>query len=271
MGVFSFFILRAGLWLLPGIRAGSPARRAAGVRGGLFPFFFSSCAGWRLLPGIRAWSPARRAAGGRGLRSPLPPTTPYPALGSPSLTDSPDTRGVPWPPPCRAAAGVRPPAVPRPRGTSVRPASELPPHSGRRSPPRPAALTSTNGIVVPASQVLRRPLMRVGKNGFPLMSRCNGSRNRWASGETIRLAKGVPVAWRVPRPSPSFMPPGTFRRAPARLHQQSGTVVPASQVLRRPLMRVGRNGFPLMSRCNGSRNRWASGETIRVAKGVPVA
>ena len=123
-----------------------------------------------LQPGIRAWSPARRAAGGRGLRSPLPPTTPNPALGQPSLTRDPRAESVPLPPLCRTAAGVRTPAVPRKRGTSVRPASELPPLSGRRSPPRPAALTSANRIVVPALQAVRHPLLWNGENGFPLLS-----------------------------------------------------------------------------------------------------
>ena len=80
----------------------------------------------RSLTGIDS----RDAAGGRGLRSPSPPTTPYPALGQPSLTRYSLAGSAPLPPLCRAAAGYRPPAVPRKRGTSVRPASELPPLRG---------------------------------------------------------------------------------------------------------------------------------------------
>ena len=91
-------------------------------------------------PGVVACAAGGR---GRGLRSPLPPTTPYPALGQPFLTVLRNQSAVPLPPFCRAAAGVRTPSVPRKRGTSVRPASELPPLPGRGSPPRPAALTST--------------------------------------------------------------------------------------------------------------------------------
>ena len=143
-----------------------------------------------LQPGIRAWSPARRAAGGRGLRSPLPPTTPNPALGQPSLTRDPRAESVPLPPLCRAAAGVRTPAVPRKRGTSVRPASELPPLSGRRSPPRPAALTSANRIVVPALQAVRHPLLWNGENGFPLLSQSTVPENRCQPGKNSSLDGG---------------------------------------------------------------------------------
>ena len=61
------------------------------------------------------------------MRSPLPPTTPNPALRQPSLTVLRNKSAVLLPPLCRAAVGVRTPAVPRRRGTSARPASELPP------------------------------------------------------------------------------------------------------------------------------------------------
>ena len=89
-------------------------------------FFFGS----RLLPGIRAWSPARRATewrperavtvrrrrsltgidsrdGARGLRRPFPPTPPNPALGQPPVMVGQAAQGVPFPPLCRAAEGVR--------------------------------------------------------------------------------------------------------------------------------------------------------------------
>ncbi len=86
----SFFV---GLRLLPDIGAWSPP--SGGQNGGpqghthKYKSFF---VGLRLLPGIGAWSPPGR---GRGLRSPLPPTTPNPALGQPPLTDNTETRGVP--------------------------------------------------------------------------------------------------------------------------------------------------------------------------------
>ena len=106
------------------------------------------------------------------MRSPLPPTTPNPALGQPSLTRDPRAESVPLPPLCRAAAGVRTPAVPRKRGTSVRPASELPPLSGRRSPPRPAALTSTRQNRCSCFASGTSSLAVEWENGFPLLSRC---------------------------------------------------------------------------------------------------
>ena len=45
------------------------------------------------------------AAGDRGLRSPLSPTTPYPALGQPSLSACMIALDVLLPPLCRAAYG----------------------------------------------------------------------------------------------------------------------------------------------------------------------
>ena len=95
--------------------------------GACFLFFFR-----RMGAVARHWGvvASRRGAGGRGLRSPLPPTTPNPALRQPSLTVLRNKSAVLLPPLCRAAAGVRTPAVPRRRGTSVRPASELPPLRG---------------------------------------------------------------------------------------------------------------------------------------------
>ena len=60
--------------------------------GACFLFFFR-----RMGAVARHWGvvASRRGAGGRGLRSPLPPTTPNPALGQPPLTDNTETRGVP--------------------------------------------------------------------------------------------------------------------------------------------------------------------------------
>ncbi len=63
-----------------------------GAAWGLFPAFFRWMAAVPRRPGVVA---SRRGAGDRGLRSPLPPTTPNPALGQPPLTDNTDTRGVP--------------------------------------------------------------------------------------------------------------------------------------------------------------------------------
>ena len=48
---------------------------------------------------------SRRGAGDRGLRSPLSPTTPYPALGQPSLSACMIALDVLLPPLCRAAYG----------------------------------------------------------------------------------------------------------------------------------------------------------------------
>ena len=101
------------------------------------------------------------------------------------------------PPPCRAAAGLRTPAAPRPRGTSVRPASELPPlRDGDllRALPR---LRQQAGIVVPASQAVRRPLLWSRKNGFPLVIRCNGLERRCVcrSSEGFSLLFGT--GWRI--------------------------------------------------------------------------
>ena len=199
-GASSFFFLSCAGWrLLPGIRAGSPPGEGQGVKGDCFLLFRRWIADVAQHLG---WVASRRGAGGRGLRRPLPPTTPYPALGAAILDGQQGgRRSYHWPPPCRAAAGVRPPAVPRGRGTSVRPASELPPLSGRRSPPRPAALTSTSGIAVPASQALRHPLMRGGRNGFPLLSQCTVPERRWTSGRTVRVVGGSPCRMTCPLPA----------------------------------------------------------------------
>ncbi len=125
-------------------------------------------AGWRRRPGTWTWSPARRAVGDRGLRSPLPPATPNPALRQPSVTTSKIVQVVPQPPPCRAAAGVRPPAVPRLRGTSVRPASELPPLRGGdilRALPRLRLKTLCSAVFPHGGSRSRTP----EKTAFPLL------------------------------------------------------------------------------------------------------
>ena len=150
----SFFV---GLRLLPGIGAWSPP--GGGQNGGpqghthKYKSFF---VGLRLLPGIGAWSPPGR---GRGLRSPLPPTTPNPALGQPPLTDNTETRGVPSASSLPRGSGRSASRCPA-RARDERPSgvgASAP--AGRRSPPRPAALTSASGIVAPSSQTGRHPLM----------------------------------------------------------------------------------------------------------------
>ena len=105
-------------------------------------------------PGVVA---SRRGAGGRGLRSPLPPTTPNPALGLPSLTDTTDTQGVPlasYLPRGSGRSASRCPAPTRDERPSGVGASAP---AGRRSPPRPAALMSASGIAAPAPQAVCRP------------------------------------------------------------------------------------------------------------------
>ena len=97
-----------------------------------------------MLPGIRAWSPARRAAGGRGLRSPLPPTTPNPALGQPSLTGSMITQAMPFAPSLPRGSGRSDSRCPAPARDERPSGVGASAPAGRRSPPRPASLASTS-------------------------------------------------------------------------------------------------------------------------------
>ena len=159
-----------------------------GVReeeGGLVSFFFSSLAGG-CCP---ASGLGRLPAGGRGqgLTPPLAPYDPLPRVG----VTIPD--GQPGYASCTLASSL-------PRG-SGRSASRCPAPTrderpsgvgasapaGRRSPPRPAALTSASGTVVPASQAVRHPLLWDGENGFPLLSRCTVPERRWTFGGTVRV------------------------------------------------------------------------------------
>ena len=146
-----------------------PALRGTSVRpasevGAFFFLFFR--AGRRLQPGIRAWSPTRRAAGGRGLRSPSPPTTPYPALGQPSLTRYPLAGRVPLPPLCRAAVGYRTPAVPLCAGrASVRRRSFRPSGAAISSAPCRAYISKACSSFFSINA--NHPLMQGRKNGFP--------------------------------------------------------------------------------------------------------
>ena len=237
-------------------------------------FFFFIAACWRLLPSIRAWSPSRRAAGGRGLRSPLPPTTPKPALGQPSLMIFRNKSAVPLSPFCRAAAGIRTPAVPRWRGTSVRPASEvgafrffffvaswrLQPGIRAWSPARRAA--GGRGLRSPLpptspNPALGQPSLTVlrNKSAVPLPPFC-----RAAAG--IRTPAVPLYAGRASVRRRSFRPfrGGDLLRALPRLHQQGRIVVPALQAVRRPLLWSEENGFPLLSRCTVPENRCPAGK-----------
>ena len=72
------------------------------------------------------------AAGGRGqgLASPLPPTTPIPVLGQPSLAGIRRAAALLCSSLCRASEGIALPLSRAGLGTSVRAASELPPRRG---------------------------------------------------------------------------------------------------------------------------------------------
>ena len=146
-----------------------PRKRGTSIRpasevGAFFFLFFR--AGRRLQPGIWAWSPTRRAAGGRGLRSPSPPTTPYPALGQPSLTRYPLAGRVPLPPLCRAAVGYRTPAVPLCAGrASVRRRSFRPSGAAISSAPCRAYISKACSSFFSINA--NHPLMQGRKNGFP--------------------------------------------------------------------------------------------------------
>ena len=143
-----------------------------------------------LQPGIRAWSPARRAAGGRGLRSPLPPTTPNPALRLPSLTIFRDTSAVPC---LLSAARQRAFGLPLPRASagraSVRRRSFRPFRGGDllRALPR---LHQQGRIVVPTLQAVRHLLLWNGENGFPLLSQSTVPENRCQPGKNSSLDGG---------------------------------------------------------------------------------
>ena len=155
-------------------------RQAAERGSGSIPVFFS-VAGRRLLPGIRAGSRAQRVAGGRGLRSPSPPTTPYPALGQPSLTDSLLVGSVPLPP-CRAAAGVRTPAVPHSAGqASVRRRSFRPCGAAISSAPCPAYAGKAVSSFLPTND--NPPLMQGRKNSFPPINSAHCAGESLTTGE----------------------------------------------------------------------------------------
>ena len=181
---FSFSV--AGWRLLPGIRARSPP---GGILFSFFFFLFSRRpAASARTPGrvasrrhhfsffFRRWPAAsaphrglvasRRGAGGRGLRRPLPPTTPYPASGQPSLTSVRLRSASPCLLPAARQRAFGLPLSRAERGPSVRPASELPPLRGGdllRALPRLrlkllfAALSFSTRTALPARR----------KNGFP--------------------------------------------------------------------------------------------------------
>ena len=188
---------------------------AAGGRG-RFPFFlFRWIAASARHPGVVAC-----AAGGRGqgLAQPLAPYNPVPRVWAAIRDEHPRAQAIPPPPLCHATAGARTPAVPRRRGTSVRPASELPPLRGGdllRALPR---LRQQNGIVVPTSQALRRPLLWSRENGFPLVIRCNASKI-----QSRREENAPRRPEHEPRKDPSPQRAGARRRSPQRGSAAAGT------------------------------------------------
>ena len=143
---FCFYLLR---WPEPSGRltgwtgySGLPAGEAA--------FIFSSYRQVTASARHRSRVASRRGAGGKGLASPLPPTTPNPALGQPSLTGELFPSGLPFSSFRRASYGLRPPAVPRKARDELPDGVGAAAHTGRRSPPRHDALTTTNRMTASA-------------------------------------------------------------------------------------------------------------------------
>ena len=124
---FCFYLLR---WPEPSGRltgwtgySGLPAGEAA--------FIFSSYRQVTASARHRGRVASRRGAGGKGLASPLPPTTPNPALRQPSLPGSFSLQAFPLSLFLSRVKGRRPPAVPRKaRDELPGAASELPPTRG---------------------------------------------------------------------------------------------------------------------------------------------
>ena len=130
------------------------------------------------LGSLRGW---RQGAGACAAPCPLRPLTPR--WGQSSLTDSPDTRGVPLASSLPRGSGRSASRCPAPTRDERPSGVGASAPAGRRSPPRPAALTSANGTVVPTLQAVRHPLLWSGENGFPLLSRCTVPERRcWGWG-----------------------------------------------------------------------------------------